>query len=58
MGYWVVSAHLRDGRVIPRVLVDGGYVAQVYGCASIPFTEDQVDHFEVTHDKWDWRTGR
>jgi hypothetical protein len=30
----------------------------VYGYASIPFTEDEVDRFEVTHDKWDWRIGR
>ena len=58
MGYWVVSAHLRNGRVIPQVMVDSGYVTRVRGYGTIPFAEGQVDHFEITHDKWDWRGDR
>ncbi len=55
MGYWIVTAHLRDGREFPQVVVNGGVVTRVRHHKEIPFSEEDVDHFEVTHDKWDWR---
>jgi hypothetical protein len=55
MGYWIVSAHLRDGRTIPHVVLDGGEVTKVRGYAKAPFVEADINHFELTHAKWDWR---
>ena len=52
MGYWIVTAHLKDGRVFKQVMVDSGYLAKVRGYQDIPFLEGDVDHFVVTHDKW------
>lgn len=54
MGYVVVTVHLKDGRSIPQVVVNSGWVTQVRGYASVPFAESEIASFEVTHDKWDW----
>ena len=43
MGYTVVTAHLKDGRVFPQVVVAGGYVTNTRGFLSIPFTEADID---------------
>ena len=56
MGYWVVTVYLKDGRVFPQTVVSGGYLAPVRYHKEIPFTETDIDHFVVTHDKWDWRS--
>jgi len=59
MGYFVVDAILKDGRKFKQVVVDSGYVALVRGYGpEIPFTESEIDHFVVTHEKWDWRAER
>jgi hypothetical protein len=52
MGYWIATAHLRDGRVLKQVLVESGYVTMVHGHAGVPFDEADVDRFVVSHDKW------
>ena len=54
MDYYVTTAHLKDGGVFPQVIVSGGYVALVRGFPAPPFTEPEIEHFVVTHDKWDW----
>ena len=56
MGYFVTDAVLKDGRIFKQVVVDSGCVALVRGYAEIPFAECDIDHFVVTHEKWDWRT--
>jgi hypothetical protein len=52
MGYWIVTAYLKDGRVYRQVLVEGGYVSRVRGEIRVPFSEEDVDRFVVTHEKW------
>lgn len=54
MGYWVTTAVLKDGREFRQVIVNSGYVTHVKGHNEIPFNESDVDHFVVTHEKWDW----
>jgi hypothetical protein len=56
MGYWVVTAYLKDNREFPQVLIDGGVVTRVRHYKAVPFVENDVDRFEVTHEKWDWRS--
>ncbi len=54
MGYWVVTAWLKDGRRYDQVLVNSGYLTRVKNHGDIPFTEYDIDHFIVTHEKWDF----
>jgi hypothetical protein len=54
MGYWVATAVLKDGRSFPQVVIDSGYVTKVKNHSGIPFLEKEIDHFVVTHDKWDF----
>jgi hypothetical protein len=54
MGFWVVTAVLKDGRRYEQVLVNSGYLTQVKNHKDIPFTENDIDHFTVTHEKWDF----
>jgi hypothetical protein len=54
MSYWVATAHLKDGRTFPQVVVQGGYIARVRHHATVPFYPSEIDYFVVTHDKWDW----
>jgi len=56
MGYWVVTVYLKDGRKYPQVIVDSGFITKVRHHKRIPFEEKDIDHFEVTHDKWDWQS--
>lgn len=58
MGYWVTNVVLKDGREYHQVIVNGGYVTQVKGHTAIPFQESDIDHFVVTHEKWDWYAPR
>lgn len=55
MDYWVATAVLKDGRTFPQVVITGGVVARVKNHDAIPFVEQEIDRFEITHDKWDWR---
>ncbi len=52
MGYWIATAHLKDGRVFEQVVIDSGYVTKIREHQGIPFTEADIDHFVVTHEKW------
>ena len=54
MGYWVTTAVLIDEREFKQVIVNSGYVTHVKGYKDIPFNESEIDHFIVTHEKWDW----
>jgi len=54
MGYWIADAHLKDGRVFHQVIIDSGNVTKVRGHDDIPFLEQDVQNFIVTHDKWKW----
>ena len=56
MGYWVVSAHLNGGRVVPQVVVTGGTITRVRHHKDVPFAEKDISWLEVTHDNWDWRS--
>ena len=52
MGYWVVTVHLKDGRIFEQVVVNSGYITKIRGYDEIPFDEAEIDHFLVTHAKW------
>jgi hypothetical protein len=54
LGYWVATAVLKDGQKYDQVLVNSGYVTRVKGHENIPFTEPEIDHFVVTHQKWEF----
>jgi hypothetical protein len=51
MGYTIVTVVLKDGRRYPRVTVTGGVIGSVDGEPDIPFSEDDIAEFLVTHDK-------
>ena len=55
MGYCVVSVVLRDGTRHDQVVINSGYIAQMRGQIALSFTEEEIDHFVVTHDKWNFR---
>ncbi len=55
MGYFVVTVYLKDGRSFPQTIVDEGYLTSVRHYRTIPFEIGDIDHFVVTHDKWNWR---
>ena len=52
MGYYVVTLKLKDGRMIPQVVIDSGYVTRVKNMVIIDFTADDIIGIEVTHDTW------
>jgi len=54
MGYWVVTVKLTDGRIFERVVINGGYVTQIYGLSDIPFNVKEITEIKVTHDKWNF----
>ena len=54
MGYVVATAILKDGRAFPQTVIAGGIVSRVWHHSVIPFTEQEIDRFEITHDKWNW----
>lgn len=54
MGYWVTTVVLKDDREFKQVIVNSGCVTHVKGYKEIPFNESEIDHFIVTHEKWDW----
>jgi len=54
MGYWVTTAVLVDGKIYEQVVVNSGQVTHVKNYREIPFSEAEIDHFVVTHAKWDF----
>ena len=59
MGYQVVTVALKDGRQVKRVaIIQSTLVGVIFGMDHIPFTEDEIADIIVTHDKWDFQTGR
>jgi hypothetical protein len=55
MDYYVVTVLLKDGRVFPQTVVSGGHLIRIRGHKEVPFLEADINCFEITHDKWDWR---
>jgi len=53
-GYCIATARLKDGREYRQVVINSGYVSQIRGYSDIPFVEEEIDYFVVTHDKWDF----
>jgi hypothetical protein len=51
MGYVIATVILRDGRQYPRAAITGGVIGSIDGSAVIPFTENEIAEFVVTHDK-------
>lgn len=51
MGYQVVNIRTVTGEVYTRVVIVGGYIASVDREDDIPFDPDEIDSFEITHDK-------
>lgn len=51
MGYVIVTAVLKDGRRIERAAVVGLTIVSIEGEPTIPFTENEIAEFIVTHDK-------
>jgi hypothetical protein len=54
MGHWIVTVVLKDGRAFPQTAIVGGSITQVRHHKNIPFSENEIDHLDVTHEKWDW----
>ncbi len=52
MGYQVVTLKLKDGRIIPRAVIDSGYITKIKDMNDIDFTYEDIIAIEVTHDKW------
>ena len=51
MGYVIATVRLRDGREFERVCVVEEFVTSVDGKSEIPFADDDIAEFIVTHDK-------
>ena len=54
MDYFVVSVFLTDGRRFDQAVVSGGFLTRIRGLEVIPFPEEAIDYFIVTHAKWKW----
>lgn len=51
MGYWVVNVRTMKKEVFRRVVIDSGYIVSVDGVREIPFDPEEIESFEVTHDR-------
>jgi len=51
MGYQVASVYLRDGRRFEKAIIVGGQITSIGDDPSIPFTESDIAHIVVTHNK-------
>ena len=51
MGYWVVNVHTKKKEVFKRVVIDSGYIVSVDGVRKVPFDPEEIESFEVTHDR-------
>lgn len=51
MGYVIATVILKDGRQYPRAVITGGVIGSIDGNENVPFTENEIDRFVVTHDK-------
>ncbi len=54
MGYWVVTVVLKDGRTFPQTAATGEAITRIRNHETIPFSQDEIDHLKVTHEKWNW----
>jgi hypothetical protein len=54
MGYQIATVVLKDGREFPQTIIIGGLISQIRGLSEIPFIEEEIADFIITHDKWDW----
>lgn len=50
-GYWVVNVHTQKKEVFKRVVIDSGYIVSVDRSREIPFDPEEIESFEVTHDR-------
>ncbi|HEX9470042.1 MAG TPA: hypothetical protein VF957_10920, partial [Bradyrhizobium sp.] len=53
MGYWVVTAVLKDGRRYDQVVVNSGFVTRVKGHRTFRSRNAKLTIL-VTHEKWDF----
>jgi hypothetical protein len=51
MGYWVVDVRTKKKEVFKRVVIDSGYIVSVDGVRAVPFDPEEIESFEVTHDR-------
>jgi hypothetical protein len=51
MGYQIATVRLKDGREFHRVWVIGGYLTDRAGQWTPPFSEDDIERIDVTHDR-------
>ena len=58
MGYLIVTVILKNGSKYERVVINGGYVTQVYGFDEVPFDVDEIKEMHATHDKWNFNKDR
>jgi hypothetical protein len=58
MGYTVVDVVLKDGRVIRQSIFMDGFITQVKGMDSVPFTSEDISDLKVTHESWDFNAER
>jgi len=54
MGYYVVTVVLKNGHTFEQVVVDSGFITQIYGRDDIPFAAEDIEELIITHDKWDF----
>ena len=59
MTYQIVDVTLRDGRVVRDVaIIDSSLIGEVRGHSEVPFDPADIEHIEVTHNKWDFQRER
>lgn len=58
MGYQIATIVLKNGTRYEQVVIDSGFVTQIRGLGTIPFTESDIAEIVVTHDKWDFSEER
>ena len=50
MGYVIATVILKDGREYQRATIIGGVISAIDGRSAVPFTEDGISEFVITHD--------
>lgn len=58
MDYHILTITLVDGRHFEQCVFISGHITQVRGHSAIPFAAEQISAVAVTHDRWDFNTGR
>lgn len=52
MGYQITSIYLKDGRRFDQVMIVEGRITSIKNDPNIPFSESDIEHIVVTHEKW------